>query len=59
MGKVKAWLMKLEENAIDDIGNHDSIDSWLKAHPQCDEETLREYWNEFQYDKEIYYAVVE
>ena len=48
-----------ESNRLqDDIGNHDNIDSWLQAHPQCDEETLREYWNEFQYDKQIYYSVV-
>lgn len=50
MGKVKAWLIDREDEAIADIGNHDNIDSWLMAHSQCDEETLREYWFEFQAD---------
>jgi hypothetical protein len=50
MGKVKAWLIDREDEAIADIGNHDNIDSWLMAHSQCDEETLREYWNDFQSD---------
>jgi hypothetical protein len=50
MGKVKAWLMELEEEAQADIGNHDNIDSYLQAHVRVDEETLREYWSEFQAD---------
>ena len=50
MGKVKAWLMKLEEEAQTDIVNHDNIDSYLQAHVRVDEETLREYWSEFQAD---------
>ena len=50
MGEVKAWLMKLEEEAQADIGNHDNIDSYLQAHLRVDEETLREYWSEFQAD---------
>jgi len=48
MGRVKAWKMKLEEEAFDDIINHEDFNSWIMAHPQCDEETLREYWDEFQ-----------
>jgi len=51
MGRVKALKMDLEDEAIADIGNHDNIDSWLQAHSQCDEETLREYWNEYQSEK--------
>ena len=48
MGRVKAWKMDLEEKAIDDIINHEDFNSWIMAHPQCDEETLREYWDEYQ-----------
>ena len=51
MGKVKAWLMELEEEAQTDIVNHDNIDSYLQAHVRVDEETLREYWNEYQSEK--------
>ena len=51
MGKVKAWLMELEEEAQTDIVNHDNIDSYLQAHSRVDEETLREYWSEFQPEK--------
>jgi len=71
MGKVKAWLMELEEEAQADIVNHDNIDSYLQAWSKevknvkfsyettkpdtfrlfkVDEETLREYWSEFQSD---------
>ena len=55
MGKVKAWLMEREEEAIEearaDIGRHDNIYSYLQAHSRIDEETLREYWSEFQSEK--------
>ena len=48
MGKVNAYHMDLEEKACEDIINHEDFTSWIMAHPQCDEETLREYWDEFQ-----------
>lgn len=51
MGKVKAWLIELEEEAQADIGNHDNIDSYLQAHSRVDEETLREYWSESHSEK--------
>ena len=47
MGKVKAWLMDLMNEAIDKIGEYEDFNSWASAYPQLDQDELRELWDEF------------
>tara|TARA_R100001460_G_scaffold24754_1_gene49657 strand:- start:62 stop:223 length:162 start_codon:yes stop_codon:yes gene_type:complete len=50
MGKVKAYLMDLMDEAIANISDYEDFNSWCSAYPNLDEEELRELWDEFVFD---------
>ena len=53
MGKVKAYLMDLMDEAIANISDYEDFNSWCSAYRNLDEEELRELWDE-QISKHAY-----
>ena len=44
MGKVKAWLMELEDEAVDNVHKYEDFASFQSDYPRVDEEVLKEIW---------------